>query len=76
VAHQSELGDLVAARAEAPTVNDGLLDRSPSPKRELVVGVSVRIKASNLEVSDELVAKHGAEKRSPLVAAALAAYLG
>lgn len=76
VAHQEELTDLVAARTEKPTVSDGLFDRSPGATGERSVGVSLRIKSSNLEVIDQLAEKHGAEKRSQLVAAALSAYLG
>lgn len=75
VAHQDELGDLVAARSEKPTVHDGLFDRTPGAKGERFVGVSLRIKSGNLEVIDQLADKHGAEKRSQLIAAALSAYL-
>lgn len=75
VAHQDELTDLVAARSEKPTVSDGLFDRTPGAKGERFVGVSLRIKAGNLEVIDQLADKHGAESRSQLVAAALSAYL-
>ncbi len=76
VAHQDELTDLVAARSEKPTVSDGLFDRTPGAKGERFVGVSLRIKAGNLEVIDQLADKHGADSRSQLVAAALSAYLG
>ena len=76
VAHQGELTEMVAARAEKPTVSDGLFDRTPGVKGERFVGVSLRIKSSNLEVVDQLVDKHGAESRSQLVAAVLFAYLG
>jgi hypothetical protein len=75
VAHQDELTDLVAARSEKPTVSDGLFDRTPGAKGERFVGVSLRIKAGNLEVIDQLADKHGAESRSQLVAAALSSYL-
>ena len=75
VAHQDELTDLVAARSEKPTVSDGLFDRTPGAKGERFVGVSLRIKAGNLEVIDQLADKHGAEWRSQLVAAALSSYL-
>lgn len=75
VAHQDELTDLVAARSEKPTVSDGLFDRTPGAKGEWFVGVSLRIKAGNLEVIDQLADKHGADSRSQLVAAALSAYL-
>ena len=75
VAHQDELTDLVAARSEKPTVSDGLFDRTPGAKGERFVGVSLRIKAGNLEVIDQLADKHGADSRSQLVAAALSAYL-
>ncbi|MEV5003915.1 hypothetical protein [Nocardioides sp. LML1-1-1.1] len=75
VAHQAELTDLVAARGEKPTVSDGLFDRTPGAKGERFVGVSLRIKAGNLEVIDQLTDKHGADSRSQLVAAALSAYL-
>ncbi len=75
VAHQDELADLVAARSERPTVSDGLFDRTPGAKGERFVGVSLRIKAGNLEVIDQLADKHGADSRSQLVAAALSAYL-
>lgn len=75
VAHQDELTDLVAARTEKPTVSDGLFDRTPGAKGERFVGVSLRIKAGNLEVIDQLADKHGADSRSQLVAAALSAYL-
>lgn len=75
VAHQDELTDLVAARSERPTVSDGLFDRTPGAKGERFVGVSLRIKAGNLEVIDQLADKHGADSRSQLVAAALSAYL-
>lgn len=75
VAHQDELRDLVAARSEKPTVSDGLFDRTPGAKGERFVGVSLRIKAGNLEVIDQLADKHGADSRSQLVAAALSAYL-
>lgn len=75
VAHQDELADLVAARSEKPTVSDGLFDRTPGAKGERFVGVSLRIKAGNLEVIDQLADKHGADSRSQLVAAALSAYL-
>ncbi|NYI47915.1 hypothetical protein BJ993_005061 [Nocardioides aromaticivorans] len=75
VAHQDELTDLVAARSEKPTVSDGLFDRTPGAKGERFVGVSLRIKAGNLEVIDQLTDKHGADSRSQLVAAALSAYL-
>jgi hypothetical protein len=75
VAHQDKLTDLVAARSEKPTVSDGLFDRTPGPKGERFVGVSLRIKAGNLEVIDQLADKHGADSRSQLVAAALSAYL-
>lgn len=76
VAHQGELTEMVAARAEKPTVSDGLFERTPGVKGERFVGVSLRIKSSNLEVVDQLVDKHGAESRSQLVAAVLFAYLG
>ena len=75
VAQQDELTDLVAARSEKPTVSDGLFDRTPGAKGERFVGVSLRIKAGNLEVIDQLADKHGADSRSQLVAAALSAYL-
>ena len=75
VAHQDKLTDLVAARSEKPTVSDGLFDRTPGAKGERFVGVSLRIKAANLEVIDQLADKHGADSRSQLVAAALSAYL-
>ena len=75
VAHQGELTDLGAARSEKPTVSDGLFDRTPGAKGERFVGVSLRIKAGNLEVIDQLADKHGADSRSQLVAAALSAYL-
>lgn len=75
VAHQDELDDLVAAAAQKPTVNDGLFDRGPGSKGERFVGVSLRIKSGNLDVIDRLADKHGAVKRSPFVAAVLAAYL-
>jgi hypothetical protein len=75
VAHQDKLTDLVAARSEKPTVSDGLFDRTPGAKGERFVGVSLRIKAGNLEVIDQLADKHGADSRSQLVAAALSAYL-
>lgn len=75
VAHQDNLTDLVAARSEKPTVSDGLFDRTPGAKGERFVGVSLRIKAGNLEVIDQLADKHGADSRSQLVAAALSAYL-
>lgn len=75
VAHQDELADLVAARSEKPTVSDGLFDRTPGTKGERFVGVSLRIKAGNLEVIDQLADKHGADSRSQLVAAALSVYL-
>lgn len=75
VAHRDELTDLVAARSEKPTVSDGLFDRTPGAKGERFVGVSLRIKAGNLEVIDQLADKHGADSRSQLVAAALSAYL-
>lgn len=75
VAHQAELDDLVAAAARKPTVNDGLFDRGPGSKGERFVGVSLRIKSGNLDVIDRLADRHGAEKRSPFVAAVLAAYL-
>lgn len=75
VAQQDELTDLVAARSEKPTVSDGLFDRTPGAKGERFVGVSLRIKAANLEVIDQLADKHGADSRSQLVAAALSAYL-
>ena len=76
VAHQDDLADLVAARSEKPTVSDGLFDRTPGAKGERFVGVSLRIKAGNLEVIDQLADKHGADSRSQMVAAALSAYLG
>ncbi len=75
VAHQDALTELVAARGEKPTVSDGLFDRTPGAKGERFVGVSLRIKAGNLEVIDQLTDKHGADSRSQLVAAALSAYL-
>lgn len=75
VAHQDELADLVAARSEKPRVSDGLFDRTPGAKGERFVGVSLRIKAGNLEVIDQLADKHGADSRSQLVAAALSVYL-
>lgn len=75
VAHQDELDDLVAAAGQKPTVNDGLFDRGPGSKGERFVGVSLRIKSGNLAVIDRLADKHGAAKRSPFVAAVLAAYL-
>lgn len=75
VAHQDELDDLVAAAGQKPTVNDGLFDRGPGSKGERFVGVSLRIKSGNLDVIDRLADKHGAAKRSPFVAAVLAAYL-
>lgn len=75
VAHQDELHDLVAAAGQKPTVNDGLFDRGPGSKGERFVGVSLRIKSGNLDVIDRLADKHGAVKRSPFVAAVLAAYL-
>lgn len=75
VAHQGELDDLVAASSEKPTINDGLFDRGPGSKGERFVGVSLRIKSGNLDVIDRLADKHGAEKRSPFVAAVLTAYL-
>jgi hypothetical protein len=75
VAHQDKLADLVAARSEKPMVSDGLFDRTPGAKGERFVGVSLRIKAGNLEVIDQLADKHGADSRSQLVAAALSAYL-
>jgi hypothetical protein len=75
VAHQDGLTNLVAARSEKPTVSDGLFDRTPGAKGERFVGVSLRIKAGNLEVIDQLADKHGADSRSQLVAAALSAYL-
>ena len=76
VAHQGELDDLVAASTEKPTVSDGLFDRGPGTTGERYVGVSLRIKARNLEVIDRLAEKHGPVKRSPFVAAVLTAYLG
>lgn len=76
VAHQGELTELVAARAEKPTVTDGLFDRTPGAKGERYVGVSLRIKATNLDVIDRLTNKHGADSRSQLIAAALSAHLG
>lgn len=75
VAHQSELDELVAASSEKQTVSDGLFDRGAGTKGERYVGVSLRIKAGNLEVIDRLADKHGAVKRSPFVAAVLTAYL-
>lgn len=75
VAHQDALTELVAARSEKPTVSDGLFDRTPGAKGERFVGVSLRIKAGNLKVIDQLTDKHGADSRSQLVAAALSAYL-
>lgn len=75
VAHQGELDELLAASTEKPTVSDGLFDRGPATKRERHVGVSLRIKARNLEVIDRLAEKHGPVKRSPFVAAVLTAYL-
>lgn len=75
VAHHEQLTDLVAARNEKPTVSDGLFDRTPGAKGERFVGVSLRIKAGNLKVIDQLVDKHDADSRSQLVAAALSAYL-
>lgn len=75
VAHQDELDALVAAAGQKPTVNDGLFDRGPGSKGERFVGVSLRIKSGNLDVIDRLADKHGAAKRSPFVAAVLAAYL-
>ena len=75
VAHQDQLDDLVAAAGQKPTVNDGLFDRGPGSKGERFVGVSLRIKSGNLDVIDRLADKHGAAKRSPFVAAVLAAYL-
>ncbi|MEP9385558.1 hypothetical protein [Nocardioides sp. KR10-350] len=75
VAHQDDLGELVAARGEKPTVSDGLFDRTPGTKGERFVGVSLRIKSRNLDVIDQLADKHGAESRSQLIAAALSAYL-
>lgn len=76
VAHQGALADLVAARAEKPTVSDGLFERTPRVTAERFIGVSLRIRSSNLDVIDQLVNKHAAESRSQLVAAVLFAYLG
>jgi len=75
VAHQDDLDELVAASSQKPTVNDGLFVRGAGSKGERFVGVSLRIKSGNLDVIDRLVEKHGAEKRSPFVAAVLTAYL-
>ena len=75
VANQSTLSAVVAAAAERPTVSDGLFDRGKSGAGERFVGVSLRIKSGNLAVIDQLAKKHGQEKRSPFVAAVLAAYL-
>ncbi len=75
VAHQGELDELVAASTEKPTMSDGLFDRGPGTKGERYVGVSLRIKARNLDVIDRLAEKHGPVKRSPFVAAVLTAYL-
>lgn len=76
VAHRDELGDLMKAASSAkPTVSDGLFDRGASRTGERTVGVSLRIKSGNLDVIDQLAKKHGQDKRSPFVAAVLAAYL-
>lgn len=75
VANQSTLSAVVAAAAERPTISDGLFDRGTSGAGERFVGVSLRIKSGNLAVIDELAKKHGQDKRSPFVAAVLAAYL-
>ena len=75
VANQSTLSAVVAAAAERPTVSDGLFDRGKSGAGERFVGVSLRIKSGNLAVIDQLAKKHGQDKRSPFVAAVLAAYL-
>lgn len=75
VANQSTLSAVVAAAAERPTISDGLFDRGTSGAGERFVGVSLRIKSGNLAVIDQLAKKHGQDKRSPFVAAVLAAYL-
>lgn len=76
VAHRDELGELMKAASSAkPTVSDGLFDRGTSRTGERTVGVSLRIKSGNLDVIDQLAKKHGQDKRSPFVAAVLAAYL-
>jgi hypothetical protein len=75
VAHQDELTAVMAAASERPTVSDGLFDRGATGAGERFVGVSLRIKSTNLAVIDKLADKHGPAKRSPFVAAVLAAYL-
>lgn len=76
VAHRDDLSRLVdEARHPQPIVNDGLFDRRPSSPTVRSVGISLRIKANNLEVIDQLAEQHGASKRSPFVVAVLTAYL-
>lgn len=75
VTHKDQLSALVAAASERPTVSDGLFDRGASAVGERFVGVSLRIKSTNLDVVDQLAEKHGPVKRSPFVAAVLSAYL-
>lgn len=75
VAHRDELDRLVAETLHKPTVSDGLFDRRPSSPTVRSVGISLRIKASNLEVIDQLAEQHGASKRSPFIVAVLTAYL-
>lgn len=75
VANQSKLSDVVAAASERPTISDGLFDRGTSGAGERYVGVSLRIKSTNLTVIDNLAKRHGPVKRSPFVAAVLSAYL-
>ncbi|WP_242667568.1 hypothetical protein [Nocardioides sp. PD653] len=75
VANQSALSSVVAAASERPTVSDGLFDRGTGGAGERFVGVSLRIKSTNLTVIDNLAERHGPVKRSPFVAAVLSAYL-
>ena len=75
VANRNRLSEVVAAASERPTVSDGLFDRGTSSAGERFVGVSLRIKSTNLTVIDNLADRHGPVKRSPFVAAVLSAYL-
>jgi hypothetical protein len=72
---QGRLGDLIARSAPAQ-LQGALFDRTRLRGRaEPSVPVELRLRASALEQVDRLAAEHGAESRTQLVVAALAAYL-
>lgn len=67
----------IVGYARAQPERDALFVRNPtkSPADEQHVSLSIRIRASNVDVLDRLVEEHHANSRSRLVAAALRGYL-